>query len=821
MESKCWIEARTISSPIHVGLIGETRRISISLTFKMPAVYPTSVRSYLLEMVDMEEPNDGRPDEDMSPVTNLMSDFLAMSQMSHTCSIHEQCSVNCGSERDIIQPLLVGNRKLHLSNSLKGIEIRESDTDVGLVLQQPPLNTFKYMSLKAPSEWIRLLEIEPARVRTAPLVAAIRDYPLERAPEFAALSYFWGPPQFDAEIVVDDSTLAITSNLAGCLRRYRSQSDKRTGLLWVDAICINQRDTHEVNNQLLLMRKIYQQAHMVYIDLGDVDVTWYAGFDLLHRLCFVREWIQHSSQQEFPAISTKYGIPSLDHPAWRAYFWLFTMPWFTRTWIVQEAALARQSEVLFGLFTFRWDTLVDSWNFIVQFGLFQPLSGDMRVSKGLLGLRDILNVRSSCHEGAFSDMLQIMRLTREFQASDARDKCFAVLSLIQDGSIGNDFKPDYAMTVGQVYQHFAEYLVRLGQGVTMLSYAGLQRRGDVLKIASWVPDWQLQSASIAPRALWSIRNQPFRAADSLESSIYIANTPSDEEHHLMIAHGAIVDQIIMMSDACDWGDSSSSPSSSSSPQTTPLKVWYQTALATYNTALESNGIAHSNPADAFARTLLVDDTYSDENACSTTTPISNPAQALGQVIESDLKFESPQSQPVWASAHRDEIETFRMQMAAAGLGRRLIVTRKGRLGLVPWCAEVGDFVSVILGSGVLFVVRHKCQERMEGKVKREEEERGRYEKKREREEMINSESTEPVEKIEEKGVEKEKEKEKKEQEKEEKEEKKKKKKGKNEKEEKEKEEEKWILIGDAYIHELMNGEALVQEGVSVRELMLC
>lgn len=745
----------------------------------MPAVDPASVRSHLLKMLDMEEPDKSKPHEDMSPATNLMSDFLAISQTSNACSIHEECDVSCSNERYSFEPLMVGTRKLRLSNSLKDIGQADLDFPVISVPNVSRADTYSHKPLNCPSEKIRLIEIKPARLRTDPLVATVRETSLDQAPKFAALSYFWGPPQFDAEIIVNDAILAITSNLAGSLRRYRQRSSKRTAFLWVDAICINQNDKYELSNQLLLMRRIYQEAQMVYIDLGEVDPAWYFGFDLLHRLAFIYEWIKDSPEQDFSVVSTSYGIPSPDHLAWEAFYWLFTMPWFTRTWIVQEAAWAKQSEIMFGIFTFRWDTLVDAWNLLVQFGLLQPSFGDMSLAKGLLGLRDILSVRQTCRVG-FSNMLHVMQLTREFKTTDARDKCYAVFSLLQDGPVGRGFTPNYALPVETVYQQFAAYLVRMEEGAKMLSYAGLQRRRNILNISSWVPDWTLQSPAIAPKALFNMRNLPYQAASSVESCVYTETSPSHPEPVIIFVQGAVVDSITRLSEAFSTETSTSLKKES--------QAWYQTSAATYNTALEKEELTYSDPADAFARTLLVDDTYSGGNACPTTTPISDPARALAQAIS----LESPETS-VWASKRRDEVGTVRLQITTAGSGRRFAVTNKGRMGLVPWCAKVGDGVCVVLGSSVLFVVRKEGLGVEEGKEKSEGIEKGK-------DDLVEKKDEETEKK---KGKEK----------------------GSlklgDEGKEKISAGEKWILIGDAYVHQLMNGEALAEEGFTERQMRFC
>ncbi|KAH9206931.1 heterokaryon incompatibility, partial [Leptodontidium sp. 2 PMI_412] len=58
-----------------------------------------------------------------------------------------------------------------------------------------------------------------------------------------------------------------TPNLAEALKEIRKK--KRREVLWVDAMCINQEDLKEKNQQLPLMRDIYLGAQMTVIWLGE------------------------------------------------------------------------------------------------------------------------------------------------------------------------------------------------------------------------------------------------------------------------------------------------------------------------------------------------------------------------------------------------------------------------------------------------------------------------------------------------------------------------------------------------------------------------
>ena len=78
------------------------------------------------------------------------------------------------------------------------------------------------------------------------------------ANRYEALSYVWGDARSDCTIIVNGLPLPIGRNLYIALRRLRSRHRKK--LLWVDAICINQRDDFEKSLQVAMMAEIYGRA---------------------------------------------------------------------------------------------------------------------------------------------------------------------------------------------------------------------------------------------------------------------------------------------------------------------------------------------------------------------------------------------------------------------------------------------------------------------------------------------------------------------------------------------------------------------------------
>jgi hypothetical protein len=97
-------------------------------------------------------------------------------------------------------------------------------------------------------------------------------------------------PETRGEILIDGLKLTIPSNCYAALRRlsrrwelrslgHSSMTDKwqqlmsrrRTLLLWVDSICIDQSNLEERNSQVALMCRVYTQAESVVIWLGEED----------------------------------------------------------------------------------------------------------------------------------------------------------------------------------------------------------------------------------------------------------------------------------------------------------------------------------------------------------------------------------------------------------------------------------------------------------------------------------------------------------------------------------------------------------------------
>ena len=114
----------------------------------------------------------------------------------------------------------------------------------------------------------RLLSLHPRRLRKDDCIeTSISIHRLADAPPYEALSYVWGQSEHPIQIIVNDRPSYVTKNLHEALMRLRDKAKYRT--LWVDAVCINQRNDTEKSQQVLHMRSIFAKARQTLMWLGE------------------------------------------------------------------------------------------------------------------------------------------------------------------------------------------------------------------------------------------------------------------------------------------------------------------------------------------------------------------------------------------------------------------------------------------------------------------------------------------------------------------------------------------------------------------------
>jgi hypothetical protein len=133
----------------------------------------------------------------------------------------------------------------------------------------------------------------------------LKHISLDRPQSFDALSYTWGPAVFSEQAILGGTPFWLTPSCDAALRRLRDSFNLRT--VWVDAICINQKDDDEKSSQIRLMRDIYGMAKKVYVWLGESSRDGSSD----HAI----SWLQDVSVASYPILGVRVGgLRGIMHP---------------------------------------------------------------------------------------------------------------------------------------------------------------------------------------------------------------------------------------------------------------------------------------------------------------------------------------------------------------------------------------------------------------------------------------------------------------------------------------------------------------------------
>jgi ankyrin repeat protein len=265
---------------------------------------------------------------------------------------------------------------------------------------------------------------------------------------YDALSYTWGAMEKTAAVTVNGKALNVTENLYSALQHLRSKDEDR--ILWADAICINQSDDRERGHQVQQMRDIYSQAEEVIIWLGYATNQTNFLMDSLRRL------EEHTSKHEHKNWDLKQWttfwtlIPQ--NPMYKlseGLDLLLRRPWFRRVWILQEVAKANRASVWCGTKSAKAHT----------FALAPSLLG-VKPERHCQAVLDIMpgRLRGKSVWRENRSLYNLLLKFGESEASDPRDRVYALLGISSDAWNTDSLRPDYRKSLQTVIHDTALFL---------------------------------------------------------------------------------------------------------------------------------------------------------------------------------------------------------------------------------------------------------------------------------------------------------------------------------------------------------------------------
>lgn len=599
---------------------------------------------------------------------------------------------------------------------------------------------YSYTGTNEP-DTIRLLMLHPT-LGGIHLKGSLVHASLHSAPRYEAISYCWGDATPKHSITIDDQQLPLTESAFQVLRNRSSFWLPR--LIWIDSLCINQQDDDEKASQVQLMGRIYSQAYFVSVVLVETlpktkGVKSWPGdgqgvLPLLRRFyhaLLATEMLDKlaGTGADLPsnarAVTARLTPKSPTETAqWVALRDLFNNPWFGRVWVVQEAVLARRVRVLYNDFEIDWDTLVHA---ALAFGRFPALwttlaSLESRVKRKPGGVGTVLSIHDYHDRISAGEVIPVSDLLFgiiAFQSTDPRDMVFAIHGMCSE--LPKDLmKPRYGKTsVNEVYTNAAACLVAAGHANRMLSVAGIGFRspgatGAAGSLPTWVPNWSIPTRSAQ---LSFTRPQiDYHAGGTTAQTVQIPSPSSSSAGGRLVLRGWMTDRIVHVAPPVE----STGPADQDIPVADAAKLFIDSVLAftkaVQDSPLTKEPYPHTDPPqslrEAYWRTLV-----GDRDEESRPAPPSLAANFEKMVAFYAMIQETPNVLDQGATVGKAARE--RMEAAAAGAqgfllplmrclaGRRLCLTGKGMLGVVPPFSAVGDEIAVFLGMQTPFVVRRE------------------------------------------------------------------------------------------------------------------
>ncbi|KAF4629987.1 hypothetical protein G7Y89_g8156 [Cudoniella acicularis] len=369
----------------------------------------------------------------------------------------------------------------------------DSDGELVSTESNATSNQFVYKALD-PEIWeIRLLVLLPNPDFSANLCISLKHANLVQKFDYEALSYVWGDPNDTVPLQNGRNPEAhfITKNLELALRYFRLATKPR--VLWVDALCISQQDISERNAQVEQMRRIYLKASRVVVWLGEEGES-------AEALDYCENILQKTEESIGDLSSQILKIGACQK--------LFTRPWFSRTWILQEVLHHRPVDVhigrtlvgldrlceYFDAYRLRETTIKELKNIslgLPKWGFFSSFEDTLQVRHVVRKIQTIRSEQAGRNPDYISVGAMLIQGTamddfRLQQCTDPRDKVYAILGMCYPTNV--EIKIDYNASKECVYTMAMKSLLNSEKNA-LLFVESPERTIDDSQLPSWVPDW--------------------------------------------------------------------------------------------------------------------------------------------------------------------------------------------------------------------------------------------------------------------------------------------------------------------------------------------
>ncbi|KAH3995438.1 hypothetical protein HBH98_145120 [Parastagonospora nodorum] len=529
---------------------------------------------------------------------------------------------------------------------------------------------------------IRVLDLLPGNTGDQ-IECKVRIISLDGKEQYEALSYVWGERSTPKEIVASGQNVSVTENLYAALERLRNPQQIRT--IWIDQLCINQSDNLERSNQVAMMRDIYRRCSVCVIwlgELGDIDsqaATAVFGF-----------------LKEVAAIATTeyLGLPILfrqtpEGEAARRAFAALAMygnPWWSRIWTVQEAIIPHDAVFVWGHLTVsRADILATSRHLRsdLMHAHFPETFKAKRVHHYEMLRRMLYPVHGFIHSSSHDGPLDLLMRWRHRDATDPRDKVYALMGLLPRDVVPSARSYDYETPASLLFANVTFDLIQLEQGLRPF-IGSSEMSHKTMGLPTWAIDFATTNRLGRRQLKWWNHSHRYRQFSASGAELVQASLL--DRGIILSLKGSFVDEIEVCSEVYEVPDNVPFAS----------RKLYNTVMD-WTKLLDDWRNSHGNPTE-----------YTSGGSWKSALYMT----VLGDLIMAEYPIERAKPlhekylENLWTSLLLDKTHNS-LYESLCGIvpNQAFFITKKGYIGVGSPDARPGNEVWVLYGGQVPFVLR--------------------------------------------------------------------------------------------------------------------
>lgn len=522
-------------------------------------------------------------------------------------------------------------------------------------------------------------------------------------PDYETISYVWGDQQLRGTIRICGKAMDVPASSEVVLKRMRYPREKR--LLWIGAVCINQKDPIERGEQVSFMHEIYTNGSKNLIWLGKGDE--YTGQALADMQKLVDEFRDEANNyQDAQNLfyddwgARKYSSTPLscEIQDWKALRRFFENPRFSRLWVVQEASFSPRNVCFIGKFDFelRGALRAAMWIRYKRYQIIIPTAKWTMYPTQIATFTDrICSNSGQLARVRKASFLAVIQQLAQFEVSDTRDHVYGTIGLFQRHSgnqeIPPQLLPDYTLPTAVVFRNATKLGISRKGGVSVICNITNWPGDDFSEWPSWVPYWH-RSATLNDHL--SDFASLFDASNESRQNLPL---PDVHDENIIGLAGLTADNVVNMSSPMPYMRSGIAKRD----ETEVKKILQVSRALALGTARD---LSDAELVEIVATTL----TYSTDGQKRRVNE-----KSCAERYEAFATFLARSARPEYKDRHLSENTTassalasdFYMAMRRACSNRCVFSTTSGRLGVGPARMQPGDTVAILYGGEVPLILR--------------------------------------------------------------------------------------------------------------------